>query len=181
MLTANLLTKVNHLNSPKSNDGSILIDPTRKAQLLQTIFTFMYTTDNGHIPVFSTPPVTNTSLSNVIFSFVLVKRAIANLRLSPKVVLMAYHLSSSRLALTNSSTPLAYVYSQCMEFSYLPPDCLRAHITPVFKKGDPSCPLNYRPIALTCTICKIIEVIIKDQLLNYLLRNSLISKHQYGF
>jgi len=42
-------------------------------------------------------------------------------------------------------------------------------------------PLNYRPIALTCTICKIVEVIIKDQLINYLLRNSLISKHQHGF
>ena len=68
-----------------------------------------------------------------------------------------------------------------MEFSYLPPDWLRAYITPVFKKGDPSSPLNYRPIALTCTICKIMEVIIKDQLLNYLLRNSLISRHQHGF
>ena len=68
-----------------------------------------------------------------------------------------------------------------MEFSYLPPDWLRAYITLVFKKGDPSSPLNYRPIALTCAICNIMEVIIKDQLLNYLLRNSLISKHQLGF
>jgi len=33
----------------KSNDGSILIDPTRKAQLLQTIFTAMLTTDNGQL------------------------------------------------------------------------------------------------------------------------------------
>jgi Reverse transcriptase (RNA-dependent DNA polymerase) len=68
-----------------------------------------------------------------------------------------------------------------MEFSYLPPDWLRAFITPVFKKGDTSSPLNYRPIALTCAICKIMEVIVKDQLLNYILRHNLINKHQQGF
>jgi len=90
------------IGSLKSNDGSTIIDPPRKAQLLQSIFTSMFTADNGHIPDVSTPPVTNTSLSNVIFTSVLVKHAICKLRLGPKVVLMAYHLSSSRLALTNS-------------------------------------------------------------------------------
>jgi len=62
------------------------------------------------------------------------------------------------------------VYSQCVElFSYVPPDWLRAYITQVFQKGDTSCPLDY------------MEVIIKDQLSNSVLHNSLISKHQHGF
>jgi hypothetical protein len=165
----------------KSNDGSLLIDPTRKAELLQTIFATMFTTDNGLIPLVSTPPITNTSLSNVIFSSVLVKRAIRKLKAKSKGGPDGLPPIFIKTCSDQLSTPLAYVYSQCMEFSYLPPDWLRAYITPVFKKGDPSSPLNYRPIALTCTICKIMEVVIKDQLLNYLLRNSLISKHQHGF
>jgi len=41
----------------KSNDGSTIIDPTRKAQLLQTILTSMFITDNGHIPVVSTTKI----------------------------------------------------------------------------------------------------------------------------
>jgi hypothetical protein len=54
--------------------------------------------------------------------------------------------------------------------------------TPVFKKGDATNPLNYRPIALTCTIfCKIMERLIKDQLLNYLLHKKLITKYEHGF
>lgn len=165
----------------KSNNGDILIDPTRKADLLQTIFTSMFTIDDGKIPEFTTPPVTNSSLSSVIFSAALVKRAIRKLRAKSKggpdgLPPIFLKTCSDQLA-----APLAYLYSQCMEFSYLPPDWLRAYITPAFKKGDPSSPLNYRPIALTCTICKIMEVIIKDQLLNYLLRHNLISKHQHGF
>jgi hypothetical protein len=165
----------------KSNNGEILIDPSRKAELLQSIFASMFTTDNGHLPAVSTPPVTNSSLSNVVFSPLLVKRAISKLKAKskggpdglPPIFLKS---CSEQLA-----APLAYVFSQCLEFSYLPPDWLRAYITPVFKKGDPSCPLNYRPIALTCTICKIMEVVVKDQLLNYLLQHKLISKQQHGF
>jgi len=39
---------------------------------------------------------------------------------------------------------------------------------------------NYRPIALTCTLCKIVETIIKDQLLDFLLGKKQISMHQHG-
>jgi hypothetical protein len=165
----------------KSTNGQLLIDPNQKAELLQTIFASMFTTDNGHIPALSTPAVTNTSLSNVLFSPVLVKRAIRKLKAKSKGGPDGLPPIFIKTCSDQLSAPLAYVYSQCMEFSYLPPDWLRAYITPVFKKGDPSCPLNFRPIALTCTVCKIMEVIIKDQLLSYLLRHNLISKHQHGF
>jgi Reverse transcriptase (RNA-dependent DNA polymerase) len=68
-----------------------------------------------------------------------------------------------------------------MENNYIPPVWLQAYITPIFKKGVTTDPQNYRPIALTCTMCQIIETIVKDQLLDYLLLKKLISKHQHGF
>ena len=40
---------------------------------------------------------------------------------------------------------------------------------------------NYRPISLTSICCKIMESIIKDHLMSYLLFNNLISKAQHGF
>ena len=42
-------------------------------------------------------------------------------------------------------------------------------------------PANYSPIALTSTLRKLMEAIIKDQTLNYLVTNSLITKEQHGF
>lgn len=68
-----------------------------------------------------------------------------------------------------------------MSHGYLPPVWLQAFVSPIFKKGDSSDPNNYRPIALTCTLCKIMETIVKDQVLDFLLKNKLISKHQHGF
>ena len=49
------------------------------------------------------------------------------------------------------------------------PDCWKlANVTPIFKKGPSSNPDNYRPISLTCIICKVFESVIKDQLLAFL-------------
>jgi len=56
-----------------------------------------------------------------------------------------------------------------------------AVVTPVFTKGLVSDVNNYRPISLTCTCCKIMESVIKRQVLKYLLHRNLISKHQHDF
>ena len=68
-----------------------------------------------------------------------------------------------------------------MQNSYLPPDWLKAYVTPIFKKGDATDPENYRPISLTCIFCKIMESVIKDQLLNNFLSNKIITNRQHGF
>ena len=53
--------------------------------------------------------------------------------------------------------------------------------TPVFKSGDPSSVLNYRPISLLPLISKILERIIHSCLMNFLQTNRLLSSCQYGF
>jgi len=52
---------------------------------------------------------------------------------------------------------------------------------PLFKKGSRYDPANYRPIALTATMCKLMESVIKDQLLGFLLLKGIINKNQHGF
>jgi hypothetical protein len=68
-----------------------------------------------------------------------------------------------------------------MEHGHLATAWLRLYIARVFKKGNVTNPLNYRSFSLTCTVCKVMESVIKDQLVNYLLSKKLITKHQYGF
>ena len=53
-----------------------------------------------------------------------------------------------------------------------------AVVTPVFKKGSPSDPANYRP---TCITCKLLECGIKDALLQHMLTHKFILSHQHGF
>ena len=54
-------------------------------------------------------------------------------------------------------------------------------VVPIFKKGSTSDVSNYRSITLTCITCKIMEAIIKDDIISHLWKHKLILKHQHGF
>ena len=49
------------------------------------------------------------------------------------------------------------IFEKSLFTGKLPSDWTRANVSPIFKKGDPS---NYRPISLTCILCKVMEHII---------------------
>lgn len=56
---------------------------------------------------------------------------------------------------------------------------LRSELSP--KQGDYSDPSNYRPIAVTSLLSKVMERIINIELLGYLEDHQPISDYQYGF
>ena len=49
-----------------------------------------------------------------------------------------------------------------------------ANVTPLFKKGDKSNPGNYRPISLTSVVCKLMESILRDKIVEFLEKNNII-------
>lgn len=56
-----------------------------------------------------------------------------------------------------------------------------AVVKPLHKKGHKSTVSNYRPDSLTSIVCKTLERIIRDELTEYLEKNSLLSRDQHGF
>jgi len=63
----------------------------------------------------------------------------------------------------------------------LPDDWRTAHVVPIFKKGSRTDKANYRPVSLTSIPCKIMESMIKEQMLAYLDTNSVVTDAQHGF
>ena len=56
-----------------------------------------------------------------------------------------------------------------------------AKVCPVYKKGDKADPLNYRPVSLTCVICKICEILIRNAIVAHFEENDLLNDSQHGF
>ena len=56
-----------------------------------------------------------------------------------------------------------------------------ANIVPVYKKGDRSILTNYRPIALTSIVVKLLESLVCDELRNHLQASGLMFENQHGF
>ena len=63
---------------------------------------------------------------------------------------------------------LQVIFIQSLISGNLPEDWLTANIKPIFKKGDRSSPLNYRPISLTAVCCKVLEHIIYHNILEHI-------------
>ena len=57
----------------------------------------------------------------------------------------------------------------------------KANASPIFKKGDKSDPTNYRPISLTCVLCKVLEHIVASSLTKHLTNSNILFELQHGF
>jgi len=79
------------------------------------------------------------------------------------------------------SPPLTRLYRLSLETGIVPKSWKLAHVQPVPKKGSRADPNNYRPIAITSILCKVMERALNNKLLAHLESNDLLSDHQYGF
>ena len=79
------------------------------------------------------------------------------------------------------SYPLAIIYTRCLAHETVPPEWKTANVTPIFKKGAKGSPGNYRPVSLTCILCKVMESIIRDAIMEHLDMFKLIRSSQHGF
>jgi hypothetical protein len=79
------------------------------------------------------------------------------------------------------AAPLAIVMRTSLKEGVVPVDWRTANVTPIYKKGSKADPGNYRPVSLTSVSCRVMEGILKDQIVNHLERHGLIRKTQHGF
>ena len=78
------------------------------------------------------------------------------------------------------SEPLMILFNSFFDCHYIPDILKRAAIVPVYKSGEKSNPINYRPISLTPILMKILERIVRKQVVQFLTDNNLNST-QHGF
>lgn len=83
--------------------------------------------------------------------------------------------------LANIAEPLFTVFNKSISEGVLPNDWMIAHIIPLFKKGDPQLPSQYRDVSLTSVICKVLERIIRSQMFDYMEKNGIIPICRHGF
>ena len=77
--------------------------------------------------------------------------------------------------------PLTIIFTKSLQQETLPQAWKDAKVTPLYKKGGKRKPGNYRPVSLTSIICKIMESIVRDQVVGHMASNNLFSDAQHGF
>lgn len=81
----------------------------------------------------------------------------------------------------NILSPLTKLINLSFQSGIIPAPFKIAKVIPIFKKGDPSCQSNYRPISILPALSKIFEKLFLVQITNFLEKHNLLSENQFGF
>ena len=73
------------------------------------------------------------------------------------------------------------MFNLSLEEGIVPSEWKVANITSLFKKGSRNKPENYRPVSLTSVVCKLLEILIRDHMVEFLENHKLINTSQNGF
>ena len=163
-------------------NGNLITADIDKANLLNDYFKSVFITDDGLLPDFpSRLPPGSSEIHDINISPEIITKILRDLKSNsaagPDNIPSIFYKKTS----VAISYPLSIMFRTFIDLHDIPTDWKTAIITPKFKKGQPSLASNYRPIALTCACCKVLEKIIANDLINYLQDRNLISKQQHGF
>ena len=166
----------------KNSSGQLVTDDEKMAEMLNEFFCSVFTREDcSRVPEAEQLFEGEEPLESIEFSVEAVRKKLQQLRpnsapgpdrLWPRVL---QGLSGV------ISLPLAIVYTRCLADGSVPADWRVANVTPIFKKGSKGVTGNYRPVSLTCVLCKVMEGILRDAIVNHLESYNLLRSSQHGF
>ena len=76
---------------------------------------------------------------------------------------------------------LQLIFQRSLDTGKLPDIWKEANVSPNFKKGEKTDPSNYRPISLTCVLCKVLEHIVASSVAKHFTELDILYDLQHGF
>ena len=87
----------------------------------------------------------------------------------------------AKLIAKEISKPLTHIFNLTFSTGIISDNLKVALITPIFKGNDAMKFENYRPISVLVCFSKLLERLMINRLSRFIDKNSILSKHQYGF
>ena len=73
------------------------------------------------------------------------------------------------------------MFNLSLQSSKMPEEWKIGEISAIFKKGNRRSPMNYRPVSLTSIVCKLLESLVREEIISHMRSNKLFSPYQCGF
>jgi hypothetical protein len=164
---------------PLMKDGQIVTDNQRMANILNEYFSSVF---NRDVPV---RPVRASDIEEKLDDIVITRRDVTQViddlkngkAPGPDGIGSAI-LKNLKDALVK---PLQKLFQLSVDTGEVPSNWKEAKVIPIFKKGSKGQTSNYRPVSLTCMVCKLLEAIIRKKVTDHLMTNNLLKKSQHGF
>ena len=170
------------ISALKDENGNLKTTDKDKADILNNYFASVYTTDGTDIPNLEESSKSNgISISDLKTTPSEIEKRLTNLdpskaqgpdNIPPKILKELSH---------EISLPLSHIFNKSLESGKIPDEWKTAVVTAIHKKGSKNEAGNYRPVSLTCILCKVLESIIRDAIVGHFNENKLYAECQHGF
>ena len=177
---------VNNKKSVKSKIGPIqigqelLTEDKDIAQALNNFFTSVFTKEDlENLP--NMPPQVECELKSIEVTKELVQLELNKLKTNKAAGVDEIYSRILKECSDEVVEPLTLIFNKSIKECKVPNDWKTANVTPLFKKGSKKDPGNYRPVSLTSIPGKMLESIMKKQMVKYIENNSLLKNTQHGF
>ena len=180
-IRSNLKTKsgIHPLLKVPNDESSIKYDDKNKADILQDQFCSVFTQEPlGDLPEFQSRTDTNVQVTILTET---IKEELKALNVNKSIGPDELHPRMLRELADYIAEPLFSIMTKSLREGCLPDDWKIANVSPVYKKGNKNLAENYRPISLTSIVCRVMEKIIKTQIMTHLQEQKLLSTRQHGF
>ena len=162
-------------------DGTLTSNDTERAEVFNNFFSSVFTKENtDHVPTpgydFTGDPLVDIEISN---EKILKKIRKLHRGKSPGPDGLHPRLLSELDECL--CTPLRLLFRKSIDSSKLTDMWKTGHVVPIHKKGSRRKAGNYRPVSLTAIISKILESLVRDEILDHMVKHKLFSDDQHGF
>ena len=165
----------------EDENGVLNSDSLRKAEILNSFFSSVFVSEDTHnIPVLQ-DRVFNDELKDIVVTKDNVEKKLLRLNTTKSQGRDQMHPRVLKELSSEISEILATLFNKSITAGYLPSEWKFAIVVPLFKKGSKKKAENYRPVSLTSVICKVLESILRDKIINHMDKNNMFVKHQHGF
>ena len=167
----------------KDNDGLVITKGKEMADALNIYFSSVFTLeDKNNLPVHEPLLADNVEcLTNMLITPAMIVTKIKKLKDNKSPGIDGITPKLLKEIAEEISVPLAIMFNLSLREGTVPPEWKHANVVPIFKKGSRCKAENYRPVSLTSVVCKLLESLLRDHMIDFLEKHNLLKDTQHGF
>ena len=166
----------------KDNDGLVITKGKEMADALNIYFSSVFTLeDKNNLSVHEPLLADNVEcLTNMLITAMIITK-IKKLKDSKSPGTDGITPKFVKVIAEEISVPLAIMFNLSLREGTVPHEWKHANVVPIFKKGSRCKKENYRPVSLTSVVCKLLESLLRDHVIDFLEKHNLLKDTQNGF
>ena len=162
-------------------NGNLTETEDATATALNTYYYSVFTNDDPLDPTPEFPDQTEERLTDVTVTSESVEEVLLSLNANKAAGPDGVETRVMKECAEEMAPKLQTIFRKSIDEGEVPQQWREAHIVPIHKGGSKAIMSNFRPVALTSAICKVLEKIICAAILSFLTTNRLITPQQHGF